>query len=99
MSHAEITPRNARFAARRGRGQPVQKTITAAIDRISTVNEPLARHVRVCVHTGLMCTYEPDPATPFTWVCSLRTSEPRKVLHPRDWPIPSHSHKNSVSRW
>ena len=66
MSHAEIALPNARFAARTR--QPVQKAITAAIDRISTVDEPPARHLRVCVHTGLMCSYEPDPATPFTWV-------------------------------
>jgi hypothetical protein len=46
----------------------VQKAITAAIERIATVDEPMARHLRAYVHTGLLCRYEPDPATAFTWV-------------------------------
>lgn len=46
----------------------VQKAITAAIDRIATVDEPLARHLRSCIRTGLMCSYEPDPAAPYIWM-------------------------------
>ena len=42
----------------------VQKAISAAIDRIATIDEPLARHLRTTIHTGLTCSYEPDPTRP-----------------------------------
>jgi hypothetical protein len=46
----------------------VKKSVTAAIDRIATVDEPLARHLRSYVRTGLACSYEPDPDAPVDWV-------------------------------
>jgi hypothetical protein len=46
----------ARIAAR--------KAISAAIDRIATVDETLARHLRARIHTGLTCSYDPNPPTP-----------------------------------
>ena len=46
----------------------VKKAISAAIDRIATVDEPLARHLRTGIHTGLNCSYEPDPADSLDWV-------------------------------
>jgi len=40
----------------------VKKAITAAIDRVATVDEPLAQHLRSTVTTGLSCSYEPQLA-------------------------------------
>jgi hypothetical protein len=46
----------------------VQKAITAAINRVAAVDEPLARHLRVSVHTGLTCVYEPDHHDVVSWI-------------------------------
>jgi len=46
----------------------VKKAITTAITRIETVDEPLARHLRRTVQTGLTCVYEPDPDAAVEWV-------------------------------
>ena len=46
----------------------VKKAISAATDRIATVDQPLARHLRAGIHTGLNCSYEPDPAGSLDWV-------------------------------
>jgi hypothetical protein len=45
-----------------------KKAISSAIDRIATVDEPLARHLQACIHTGLTCTYEPDPVDNLDWI-------------------------------
>jgi hypothetical protein len=45
----------------------VTKAIRAAIDRIATVDEPLSRHLRSTVQTGLSCRYEPDPGDRTEW--------------------------------
>jgi tetratricopeptide (TPR) repeat protein len=37
----------------------VKKAISAAIERIATVDEPLADHLRTTIHTGLSCSYDP----------------------------------------
>jgi hypothetical protein len=46
----------------------VQKAISAATDRIATVGESLARHLRTGIHTSLNCSYEPDPAGNLDWI-------------------------------
>jgi hypothetical protein len=46
----------------------VKKAISAAIDRVAILDEPLARHLRTGIHTGLSCSYEPDPADDVDWV-------------------------------
>jgi hypothetical protein len=46
----------------------VQKAISAAIDRVATVDEPLSRQLRICIHTGLSCCYEPMPEDNLDWV-------------------------------
>jgi hypothetical protein len=46
----------------------VQKTISAAINRIATVDEPLARRLESSVHTGLSCSYEAHPADHVDWI-------------------------------
>jgi len=46
----------------------VTKAISAATDRIATVDQPLARHLRAGIHTGLNCSYEPDPVDRPVWV-------------------------------
>jgi hypothetical protein len=46
----------------------VRKAVAAAIDRIATVDEDLARHLRARVRTGLSCSYEPEPADLPEWV-------------------------------
>ncbi|MCW2836545.1 MAG: hypothetical protein JWQ15_659, partial [Marmoricola sp.] len=47
----------------------VKKAISAALDRIATIDEPLARRLRNDIHTGLSCTYQPAPGgDPVVWV-------------------------------
>jgi hypothetical protein len=46
----------------------VQKAIVAAIDRIGTVDAATARHLRTTVHTGLHCSYDPDPDLAVHWL-------------------------------
>jgi hypothetical protein len=46
----------------------VKKAISSSIDRVATVDEPLARHLRARVRTGLSCAYEPDPADNRQWI-------------------------------
>ena len=53
----------------------VKKAISAATDRIATVDAPLARHLQTGIHTGLNCSYEPDPQT--TWTGSSTGNPPR----------------------
>jgi hypothetical protein len=44
------------------------KAITAAIDRIATVDAPLGRHLRATIRTGLQCSYQPDPDDKRDWI-------------------------------
>ena len=46
----------------------VKKAITSALDRIATVDEPLAHHLRGRIHTGLTCRYETEPGEHTDWV-------------------------------
>ena len=46
----------------------VQKAISTAVDHIAAVDEPLARHLKACLHTGMTCSYDPDPEHPVDWV-------------------------------
>jgi hypothetical protein len=46
----------------------VKKAISSSIDRVATVDEPLARHLRARIRTGLSCVYEPDPADNLDWI-------------------------------
>jgi hypothetical protein len=45
----------------------VKKAITAALDRITTIDAPLAHHLRTTLQTGLTCTYTPGPTDPIHW--------------------------------
>jgi hypothetical protein len=45
----------------------VKKAITAALDRIATIDAPLAHHLRTTLQTGLTCTYTPGPTDPIHW--------------------------------
>jgi hypothetical protein len=45
----------------------VQKAISTAIERIGTVDESVAQHLRVAIRTGLTCTYEPQDTDTFEW--------------------------------
>jgi hypothetical protein len=45
-----------------------RKAISAAIDRIATVDESLARDLRTTIHTGLNCSYEPEVADSPKWI-------------------------------
>ena len=51
----------------------VKKAISAATGRIATVDQPLARHLQAGIHTGLNCSYEPDPADSLDWVLDGQT--------------------------
>jgi hypothetical protein len=44
-----------------------RKAISAAIDRIATVDDAVARHLRTGIKTGLNCCHEPDPADAVVW--------------------------------
>jgi hypothetical protein len=46
----------------------VKKALSAATERIASVDRPLADHLRTQIHTGLNCCYEPDPASGLDWV-------------------------------
>jgi len=46
----------------------VRKAVSAATSRIATIDEPLARHLRTSIHTGLTCSYEPEPTNQLVWV-------------------------------
>jgi tetratricopeptide (TPR) repeat protein len=53
----------------------VKKAISAATDRIATVDAPLARHLQTGIHTGLNCSYEPDPADHLDWVLDWESTQ------------------------
>ncbi len=46
----------------------VKKAISAAIARIASVDQPLARHFRAAVHTGLHCSYDAAADDALTWI-------------------------------
>jgi len=46
----------------------VQKALSAATNRVATIDEPLARHLRTSIRTGLICIYEPEPTQHLVWV-------------------------------
>ncbi|MBO3749976.1 hypothetical protein J5X84_28175 [Streptosporangiaceae bacterium NEAU-GS5] len=60
-------PRSAGSSRERAR-IAVKKAISAAVDRLSAVDETLADHLRPSLHTGLTCVYQPDPRHPAEWV-------------------------------
>jgi hypothetical protein len=45
----------------------VKKAISTATARIATIDGPLGRHLQTRIHTGLNCSYEPDPADDLDW--------------------------------
>ncbi len=45
----------------------VQKAISAAIDRIATVDESLGQHLQASIHTGLSCSYQPSSEVRPDW--------------------------------
>ena len=53
------------------------KAITAAIDRIATVDAPLGRHLRATIRTGLQCSYQPDPDDKRDWILDQRPQPPK----------------------
>jgi tetratricopeptide (TPR) repeat protein len=46
----------------------VKKAISGAVDRNATIDDPLARHLRTSIHTGLTCSYDPGPADTLRWI-------------------------------
>jgi hypothetical protein len=46
----------------------VKKAITVAVDRIATVDEQLAQHLRSSLRTGARCSYEPADGDVVEWV-------------------------------
>jgi hypothetical protein len=49
----------------------VQKSVAAALRRITEVDAGTGRLLRDTVRTGTTCCYDPDPARPTTWVLEL----------------------------
>jgi hypothetical protein len=60
-------PRTAGSSQERAR-VAVTKAISAAIDRVGTVDAPLARHLQTSIHTGLNCSYQPEPGDNLDWI-------------------------------
>jgi hypothetical protein len=46
----------------------VTKAISTAIDRISSLDEAIGRHLRGSIQTGSACAYQPDPGHPVDWI-------------------------------
>ncbi|MGX7678799.1 hypothetical protein ACSMXN_07860 [Jatrophihabitans sp. DSM 45814] len=46
----------------------VQKAISAATERIATVDAPLGQHLRISVQTGLSCSYAPTAKDSVDWM-------------------------------
>jgi tetratricopeptide (TPR) repeat protein len=46
----------------------VQKAIAAAIERIATIDQPLARHLRTAIRTGLTCSYQSSSEDSPGWI-------------------------------
>jgi hypothetical protein len=46
----------------------VKKAISAALDRIATVDEQLAAHLRTSIRTGVRCSYEPTAGDQVDWI-------------------------------
>jgi hypothetical protein len=62
----------------------VKKAITTAIGRIARFDEPLAHHLRNSVHTGLVCSYDPDPGVTVHWILTEDTEgseHPKSIKH------------------
>jgi hypothetical protein len=59
----------------------VKKAITTAIGRIADFDEPLAHHLRNSVHTGLICSYDPDPGVTVHWILTEHTQQPERIKH------------------
>ncbi|TDP89062.1 hypothetical protein [Labedaea rhizosphaerae] len=49
------------------------KAISAAIARISTLDEPLGHHLRTTVHTGTQCSYQPGPGDDTQWILTAES--------------------------
>lgn len=45
----------------------VRKAIATALEAIRLADPVVARHLAAHVHTGLRCSYEPDPDAPVDW--------------------------------
>jgi hypothetical protein len=45
----------------------VTRSINSAIKKIAAQHPALGEHLAASVHTGLFCTYAPDPNRPITW--------------------------------
>ena len=48
--------------------QSVQKAIARAIMKISIHNDALGQHLSISIQTGLLCSYNPDPNLPISWI-------------------------------
>jgi tetratricopeptide (TPR) repeat protein len=53
------------------------KAITAAIDRIATVDAPLGRHLQATIRTGLHCSYQPAIDDERDWILDQRPQPPK----------------------
>lgn len=60
----------------------VKKAITVAIGRIDSIDKPLAHHLRNSVHTGFLCSYDPDPDAAMRWVLTEHTESTHNHTSP-----------------
>jgi hypothetical protein len=45
----------------------VTRAVKSAIQRVAGADAALGAHLNATVHTGMVCTYTPDPRVPITW--------------------------------
>jgi hypothetical protein len=51
-----------------------RKAISAAIERITAVDQALGKHLHATIRTGLSCSYEPDPDDAIMWILDERAT-------------------------
>jgi hypothetical protein len=76
----------------------ITRAIHSTLARIRTYDSPFADHLDVTVHTGMYCSYRPDPRTPINWVSApdrdlndVTAPPARTELHPRRGPAAADS--------
>src|SRR3954469_21267587 len=53
----------------------ITRAIRSTLDRIREYDKPFANHLDVTIHTGMYCSYNPDPRTSTNWVSVAESSE------------------------
>ena len=88
--------RHAASASERAR-QSVNKTIKAALDRITQSDATLGDIFSRCIQTGVFCSYQPDPDCPIAWEFAETITEPAEQPISTGDPVPARADHRQVS--